>query len=470
MIEQLKLLEARSRQLDPTADQFDGWMRQAAGVAQHFLTELAGRPAANVADGTGTCHGFQEQSEALHRVLERLDREVFRSGINATSGRFMGYVPGGGVPAAAIGDFLAALTNRYAGVYAASPGAAEIENQCVRWLCELLGYGPTAWGTLLSGGTLATLTALTVARDSRQAADWQKLVAYSTSQTHHAIDKCLRVIGLGNIHRSEIATDAGFHMSVSDLQAQVSADRAAGRLPWLVCATAGTTNTGAVDPLPHILAFCRSEGLWGHVDAAYGGCFLLTEKGRALLAGIQDADSVVLDPHKGLFLPYGCGAVVVRDGDRLRRSFASTADYLADVEARGGRSPTDYSPEGTRHFRGLRMWLPLTLHGLAIYRAALEEKLLLARYAYEQLQSLDGIEVGPEPELSCVVFRAAVGDSATRKLLRQVVDRGRVYASSTRLAGRLYIRLCILNFRTHLGHVEQAVREIAACVATLPRC
>lgn len=468
-IEQLSRLESLARQLDPSPDAFADWMRQAVEAGQRFLHELDGRPAnASVPSEPGPRGTFAEHGTELSAVLSRLEGEVFASGINAASGRFMGYVPGGGIPAAAVGDFLAALTNRYAGVYAAGPGAAEIENQCVRWLCELVGYGEAAWGTLLSGGTLAMLTALTVARDSLTPSTWPRAVAYSTSQTHHAFDKCLRVIGLGNIHRSQVAIDAGHRMSVGDLQDRVAADRAAGRLPWLVCATAGTTNTGAVDPLEEILSYCRAEGLWGHVDAAYGGCFLLTEHGKQLLGGIQDADSVVLDPHKGLFLPYGCGAVVVKDGPRLRRSFASTADYLADVESLGGTSPADYSPEGTRHFRGLRMWLPLTLHGLTNYRATLDEKLLLARYAHQQLESLPGIEVGPVPELSCVVFRTVAGDAATRELLRRVVHSGQVYASSTRLVGRLYIRLCILNFRTHRKHVEQAVREIAACTKPSP--
>jgi glutamate/tyrosine decarboxylase-like PLP-dependent enzyme len=183
-----------------------------------------------------------------------------------------------------------------------------------------------------------------------------------------------------------------------------------------------------------------------------------------LLRGLSDADSIVLDPHKGLFLPYGCGAVLVKEGERLKRSFASSADYLADVETLGGISASDYSLEGTRHFRGLRMWLSLTVHGLADYRAALEEKLLLARYAHARLQAIPGIEVGPQPELSCVVFRAAGGDAATKTLIARIVERGNVYISSTRLNGGLYARFCILCFRTHLEHVDRALEEVASSV------
>ena len=182
-----------------------------------------------------------------------------------------------------------------------------------------------------------------------------------------------------------------------------------------------------------------------------------------MLGGLSHADSIVLDPHKGLFLPYGCGAVLVKDGAKLRRSFASTADYLADVDAPAELSSSDYSPEGTRHFRGLRMWLSLTVNGLENYRAALEEKLLLAKHAQEQLQKINGIEVGPNPELSCVVFRATAGDESTKDLINRIVARQQVYLSSTRLRGQLHARFCILNFRTHLSHVDKALAEVAAC-------
>jgi aromatic-L-amino-acid decarboxylase len=260
---------------------------------------------------------------------------------------------------------------------------------------------------------------------------------------------------------SLVATDDAHRMSISALKEQIAAERAAGLAPWIVCISAGTTNTGAVDAVEDLLGVAHNEGLWGHVDAAYGGFFLLTDHGRKLMRGISVADSIVLDPHKGLFLPYGCGAVLVKDAAKLRHSFASSADYLADVEGQGGLSASDYSPEGTRHFRGLRLWLSLTVNGLQNYRAALEEKLLLAQYAYERLRTIDGIEVAPPPELSCVAFRAMAGDAATKHLLEHLVKGRKVYASSTRIDGKLYIRLCILNFRTHREHVDQALSEVA---------
>src|SRR5262249_8092044 len=198
-----------------------------------------------------------------------------------------------------------------------------------------------------------------------------------------------------------------------------------------------------------------------HVDAAYGGFFMLTERARPRFAGMERADSVVLDPHKGLFLPWGCGAVLVRDGEALRRGFAARSSYLDHVHRAGVPSPADYSPELTRHFRALRMWISLRLHGLERFRAALEGKLLLAQLAPRRLEEMPAIETGPAPALSCVTFRArGEGDRGTEALLGEVLARGRIHLSSTRLWGRLYVRLCVLSFRSHRAELEEALEEI----------
>jgi aromatic-L-amino-acid decarboxylase len=466
-LERLKALEGQARLLEPSTEVFSQWMDQVAEFAGRYLTQLDNHPAFDDGHASAARRDFSDNGEGLSAALAFLEKHVLSSGFPAASGKFLGYVPGGGIPTAAIGDFLAALTNRYAGVYAASPGAGEIENQCIRWMRDLVGYDSSAWGTLQSGGTLATLTALTAARDSRDYADWQRGVIYLTAETHLCVQKCLRVLGLKRTKQSLVATDTRYRMSVEDLKGKIAADRAEALSPWIVCISAGTTNTGAVDPVDDIITLSQAERMWAHVDAAYGGFFLLTDHGTKLLGGMHKADSVVLDPHKGLFLPYGCGAVLVKDGAKLKSSFSSTADYLADVNELGGLSASDYSPEGTRHFRGLRMWLSLTVNGLQRYRAALEEKLLLATYAYERLKVIDGVEVGAPPDLSCVVFRACAGDAATKALIERMVARGNVYVSSTRLDGRLYIRFCILSFRTHLAHVDRALAEVATCLAAM---
>jgi len=229
-----------------------------------------------------------------------------------------------------------------------------------------------------------------------------------------------------------------------------------------VIATAGTTDLGAIDPLPRIADICRDHDLWLHVDAAYGGAFLLCEPGRRALAGIERSDSTIIDPHKGLFLPFGSGAVMVRERDKLAAANRYRANYMQDATAADGElSPADLSPEFTRPFRGLRLWLPLQLYGLAPFRAALEEKLLLARYFHERLGAIAGFEVGPQPELSVVSYRYVPSygdaDAFNRKLVEAVQRDGRVFISSTTLNGRFVLRLAVLQFRTHLEHVELAL-------------
>jgi aromatic-L-amino-acid decarboxylase len=255
------------------------------------------------------------------------------------------------------------------------------------------------------------------------------------------------------------------------LAAAISADRHAGLRPWLVVASAGTTDTGAVDPLDAIAAIAQREGCWFHVEAAYGGFFLLTEHGRELLKGIERSDSVVLDPHKSLFIPYGSGMLVVRDVKPLAAAHRYSGAYMQDAMREPSEiSPADVSPELTKHFRALRMWLPLVLVGTKPFQAALDEKLLLARYFRREIEAA-GFEVGPEPDLSIVTFRwAPPGMPLERanEINRVIVDGmrrdGRVFISSTMLEDRFTLRMAILNFRTHRVTVDLGVRVLRQLV------
>jgi glutamate/tyrosine decarboxylase-like PLP-dependent enzyme len=236
--------------------------------------------------------------------------------------------------------------------------------------------------------------------------------------------------------------------------------------PWLVVASAGTVDTGAVDPLAEIAGLCERHGAWFHVDGAYGGLFMLCEEGRAALGGIERADTVALDPHKTMFLPYGTGAVLARDGAALLDAFSASADYIRPfAETEVGPSPGDLSPELTRHFRALRLWLPLQLAGVGAFRSAQSEKIALARYFHDRLSSLPGWETGPPPDLSIVAFRyrpeRGDTDSFNRNLLHRLQEEGRVFLSGTRIDGADWLRCAILSFRTHVEHVDEAIDVLA---------
>lgn len=471
MKDQLRRLEKLARTLDPDLQGRSEMNQAAMSFADAFLASLPERGTYRHSDGEPDPgeFGLQEEPASMNEALAVFERSVLGSGINPASGSHFGYIPGGGVYPSALGDYLADVTNRYSGVSFASPGAALLERSLVRWMAtELVGLPDTAGGDLTSGGSIANLSAIVTAREACaiRARDVERSVVYLSSQTHHCVDKALRVAGLGECIIRRVALDTGLRMKPQALAEQVIADQAAGLRPWLVVASAGTTGVGAVDPLDAIADVAAEHSLWNHVDAAYGGFFLLTRHGRQRLAGIERADSVVLDPHKGLFLPFGTGTVLARDESLLAAAHHYTANYMQDARDAGGTfSPADLGPELTRPFRGLRLWLPLKLFGLEPFRAALEEKLLLARYFRQQLIQIPGFEVGPEPDLSVVTYRYQPqhgdADDCNLRLLQAVHADGHSFISSTRVGDRFVLRFACLHMRSHLQQVDQLLEFLA---------
>ena len=364
-------------------------------------------------------------------------------------------------------DYLADVTNRFAGIYFVGPGAVRMEHMLIEWMADLIGYPASAAGDLTSGGSVANLSAIVAARDAFElkGRDFDKTVVYLTGQVHHSLTKALRIAGLGECVMRTVALDDRYRMRADALERAIEEDKRAGLRPWLVIASAGTTDTGAVDPLPDVGDIAERHGLWFHIDAAYGGFFVLCDEGREILRGMESGDSIVMDPHKGLFLPYGTGAVLVKKKDHLQAAHAYQANYMQDAdEAADEYSPADHSPELTRHYRGMRMWLPLKLFGLSPFRACLEEKLLLTRHFYEEIQKIEGFQVGPYPDLSVMTYRyvPARGDANefNRRLVGEVQKDGRVFITSTMLEDTFVLRLAVLSFRTHLDTIEQALEVL----------
>jgi glutamate/tyrosine decarboxylase-like PLP-dependent enzyme len=349
-----------------------------------------------------------------------------------------------------------------------------MENMLIEWMASVVGYPADAVGNLTSGGSIAALIGIVTARDAKQIgpAAIERSVVYATSHMHHSLDKALGIAGLGRAIVRHVPMDDRHRMDAEAFDRLVRTDQGAGLRPWLVIASAGTTDTGAIDPMHAIGDVAERHGLWFHLDAAYGAFFALCDEGRRLLDGMARSDSLVMDPHKGLFLPYGSGAVLVKDRQALLDAHTAAAHYMQDAaHERDEISPADVSPELSKHFRGLRMWLPLKLCGLAPFRAALEEKLLLARYFHHQIQRLPGFEVGPFPDLSVVTFRylPAHGDADAfnERLVQEIHRDGRVFLTSTRIDGRFIIRLAVLAFRTHLATIDRTLDVLREKVALI---
>ena len=479
LLPRLAALERKARPLDPGTSRRKAVRGPLLASAERFLRNIENLKAFDDSAGKGEgllASPISESGLPVAEVVGLLEEQVIRPGLNPASGGHLAYVPGGGIYYAALGDYLAAVSNKYAGIFFTGPGPVRMENQLLRWVADLVGYPVGAVGNIASGGSVANLVAIATARDAHglKGADFCRAVVYLTSQAHHCIEKALRIAGLGEVVVRHVPIDDRWRMRPDALAITMAADRAAGLKPWLVIASAGTTDTGAVDPLDQIGIIAKQAGCWFHVDAAYGGFFLLTDVGRTKLAGIERSDSVVLDPHKSLFLPYGIGVVLVKDPAPMLATHHYFGNYMQDaMRAPGDVSPADVSPELTKHFRALRMWLPLKLVGVAPFRAALEEKLLLARYFRQEVAAL-GFEVGPEPDLSIVTYRWAPGgtslDEANRQN-QQIVDGvrkdGRVFLSSTMIDGRFTLRLVALAFRTHRKTIDLALRVLKEQVAAL---
>jgi aromatic-L-amino-acid decarboxylase len=464
------------RTLELTGDALRRLIDEASRRVVAHVDSLPSQPSADVEGGAALARSLveplPEEGQPAEELLDFLFERVIPKSFNTAGPGYLAYIPGGGLPQSAVADLISDATNRYVGVFAAAPGLAQLESNVARWFCDLAGLPPISRGILTSGGSLATFSALVAARRDRLPDDFLSGTIYVSDQTHHAVQKSAILAGFPQDRVREIPTDERYRIRLDALAPAIAADRAAGRTPFLVVGNAGTTNTGAVDDLDALADVAAHEKLWFHVDAAYGGFFLLTEKGRRILRGIERADSIVLDPHKGLFLPYGTGALLVRDGETLKRAHALSAEYMPSMQEDADLNDFNLlSPELSRDFRGLRIWLPLRMHGAGPFRRNLEEKLFLARWAAERLKEIPGIEIVAEPQLSILAFRrvrpgagAAALDLENRRILERINARKRVYLTGTVVASGFAIRICVLSFRTHRERMEEALEDIRIAV------
>ena len=411
-------------------------------------------------------------------------------GLNPSSPTHFGWIPGGSVAAAAAGDWVAALANSYAGYRVPSPAAVGIERVLLDWLAQVVGFPDECNGDLTAGGSLANAVALQAAtpRVTRKLDGTRTDLAvvpedlactvFVSEERHRCVDKALAFIGHGG-RLETLPVDAAGRMQVQALAAAIARDRQRGGRPWLVVASAGTTSTGAIDPLPELASLCAGEGLWLHVDAAVGGFFGLDDEGRRRLCGLERADSVVLDPHKGLFMPYGLGAVLVRDGKRLLAAHSVHHAYIREdcldpldlAALRRDDSPMYRSPELSRPFRALRMWTALQVHGTQAFAAAVGHKLALAERAWEGLSQIPDVEVGPRPDLCVVTFRVRGCSKPDEQLQEALVlwlrEDADVFVTSTQFAGRTWLRLAVLCLQTRIADVDSALSAVARGAALL---
>jgi len=416
-----------------------------------------------------------EQGTTIDSILSIIFEKGAVGSLNPASPGFMGYVPGGGLLHAGIADLIANALNRYVGVVSVAPVFAQIESNVIRWFSEIIGYPAIARGTLTSGGSLASLSAIVTARHVKLGEQFLDGVIYVSDQVHHCVTKAALLAGFPRSNVRIIEADEHFRLSVSAVKSAINEDRMKGLRPFMVVGSAGTTNTGTIDPLYELHTLAEEEGVWFHVDAAYGGFFRMTDRGHARLSGLDMADSVVLDPHKTLFLPYGTGALLVRDGNHLRSAHSSTADYMPPMQEDDLVFDfCELSPELTRPFRGLRAWLPIKMHGLSVFREYLDEKLDLAQWLQSRITEIPELQLIAPADLSILAFAVRPNGLAledrnrkTQALLVAINKKNRVHLTGTTVKGLFIIRVAIGVFRTHKKQIELLLEEVKSAIQTV---
>lgn len=503
LIDQIRSLESASKSLEPTAEERK---RLLAILTDYTQTYYAGNEAYPpfVDERPEKLKMDLEPQADFQEIIGLIQSEIEPYGLRATSPSHVAYFPAGGLFHSALGDYLVDISNVYTGLKHVCPGARDMEDAIIHWVAkDLVGYkSKEPFGVLLSGGSITNLTALSAAKQKVCEAYQQshglkepiaktffriaeKLVIYVSSQTHHCIQKAVRLMGMhdnllgeeGNIHYVDMHAD--YTMDSASLQAAIEEDKTAGKIPWLIVGSAGTTSTGAVDNLEALATVSEQHDCWLHVDAAYGGFFLLTEFGKKLMKGIERADSVSMDAHKTIFIPYGLAILVVKDKEFLYRSFEYHPDYYV-VDDYDKYSPANLSPELTRHFRGMRMWLPLKMLGVEAFGAAIEEKRLLAHYCYQQMQKMEDIELLDPPPLSTFAFRLKPKGLSTRELnqlnahfLNTLNNTGKTFVSKAEIPREgeeekvFFIRISVMSVFTHLKHVQGILELIRTVKAGL---
>ena len=465
------MAEAHPLELDPETMRRLGY--QVVDLLVDRLATLEGRPVRRTATREELERRLREPPPAegheFEELLDRLTSDVLPFSSNVDHPRFLAFIPGCPTWPGILGELIAKGTHLFQGTWSASGGPTELELVLLDWFAGWLGMPDGTAGLLVSGGSHANLTALACARDTRLGSETEQGVVYASTQAHSSVARALRVLGFRPDQLRLLEPDERWRLRPEDVVAAVAEDARAGRRPFAVVANAGATNTGAVDPLRELRSLCDEHGLWLHVDAAYGGFSVLTERGHEALAGVGDADSVALDPHKWLYQPYDAGCVLVREGRLLDATFSVAPEYMQDTAARSGEvNFADRGIELTRPARALKIWLSIQYYGLDAFRSAIDTSLDLALAAEQQIRDSERLELLTPAALGIVCFRRRIEganehehERANTLLVERIAEAGLAMVSSTRLAERYALRLCVLNHRTRAEDVERVLRFFA---------
>jgi glutamate/tyrosine decarboxylase-like PLP-dependent enzyme len=461
--------------IDLSPEEFERLSQEILAIATRYLRELDGRSITPQESGIALEELYHSPLPELGLGAETVHRlaEVVRHS-RAQNGRFFGYVLGSGDPAAAATEVLCSVLNQNVTAWRSSPAAATIERTLVSWLAQAIGCAGFQ-GTLTGGGSSANLMALAMAREALAPANerglrsGKRIVIYASSEVHMSITKAIALLGIGRENIRRIAVDGSFRMIPAELARAMDED-CAHQIAPVVVATAGTVNTGAIDPLPYIARIATNYGAWFHVDGAYGALAAIAVPEK--FPGLQLADSISLDPHKWLYQPLDCGCLLYRDRAAARRAFSDSQDYVRPFSDDPIESYAVFeeSMDLSRRFRGLKVWFSMLYHGFAKLRQSIQKDLRHAQRLAEAIQCEPALEIRAPVELSAVCFRY-IGDRKladpqlnvlNAAILKRIIARGRIYLSNATLESRFCLRACIVNHRSKDADIDRVTSEVLA--------
>ena len=467
--------------LELSPEHFRALAAEIVGLSAQYLASVDSRPVFPPTSGAATEQLFSDAAPEQglgDRAFDALNQVMAQCRVQ--NGRFFGYVQGSADPISALGDFVASILNQNMTAWRSSPAGVSIERTVVRWLAEAVGCHGFS-GTLTGGGSAANLMGLAMARESRIPANDRGLqvagasVIYASEQVHMSIPKAVALLGIGRDNLHYVPSDKTYRMPPSELERAISADETRGRRPLAVVVSAGTVNTGSIDPLPEVAAICRSHNLWLHVDGAYGALAAIAAAQK--FDGLAEADSLSLDPHKWLYQPLDCGCLLYKDSEIARKTFAYTGSYARQLSSDPieGFAFFEESMELSRRFRALKLWLSLRYHGLKNFRLAIEKNLEQAQRLASTIRNSPDLELTGPVDLSAVCFRHRLAKDAAEEtrsrfnlaLLKSIVRRGRIYLSNAELKGQFCLRICVVNHLTTDSDIDAVVPEVLNAAAEI---
>lgn len=480
---ELYSLDNPDKRLEIDPQQFQVLIQDALQLIMMFIEDSNNGNLTTVSDiDTVELSNFARQVGNQHHPEFKLNsRELYRvlcTGINSNTAGYMADIPGGGLLQSSVGDLLTSAFNRWPGLYKGAPGLIEIEKYIIRWMSNLMGLPDSSGGIMTSGGSMANFNAVYISRFIKLGDSFSRGTLYVSDQTHHSVSKAARMAGIHPQRIREIPSNSNCAISNTELVSTIKADISNNLQPFLIVGNAGTTRTGAIDDLSTLASIAKEYNCWLHIDAAWAGSFLLTERGKMLMKGIENADSVTIDPHKAFWLPWGIGTLLVSEVKNLYSAFSIDADYLPFSDAEDLMSnPSVISAELSRNARGLQLWLPLKMYGIQVFQNYLNEKLDLAQWIYENLKQMPNVYVHTTPPLLGIVAFRIEKDGlskeqlniATQKLVDIVNRDNKVYISGLMVKNEFLARLAPLHFKTHKPHIEYVIELISLAVKDIMR-